>query len=454
MMRRTILLLWLLTFLTGCGLLGRETTAPVETVTAPPTESTPAVESPAVESPAVEPPPVVESLPVVEPPVPTPAPAGAITLTIWTTVDVSPRPETPGGFALAEQLAAFEAQHPGLTLELQQKSVGGQGGILSYLRTGRQVAPTILPDLIMLPTDQLPAAVNERLIYPIGHLLPPQMLDELFPVADALVRIEDNVFAYPFAVTNLQHLAYNRSVFTDTIPLTWDALLESEAARLVLPAAGGDGAELALQFYLAAGGTLTNEANQPRLEVEPLLQALSQLSRGRATGTIVSQSDDVATLMEAWQIFQAGQATIVHTRAGLFLRERAVGLNHGYAPIPGAAGPLPPLVRGWTWALATPDPARQALAAELITWLAASANLGSWSAQSHTLPAHRAAFDYWPEEEGYIRFVQEQLEAAVPYPTSATGVLLTALSNAVFDVITLAESPQVAAEQAAAEVRP
>jgi multiple sugar transport system substrate-binding protein len=429
----------LLTFLTGCSIFDRERTPAAATAT-----------------PALEPTPEVQPTLVGEPPAPAPAPSptGVITLTVWTSVDVSPRPETPGGLILQEQLAAFEAQHPGVRLQLQQKSVAGPGDILSYLRTGRQVAPTILPDLILLPTDQLPGAVSERLIYPVGHLLPLELLEELFPVADALVRIEDTVQAYPFAITNLQHVAYNRSVITDTVPSTWDTLLESEAARLVFPAAGGDGAELALQFYLAVGGTLTNEANQSHLEEEPLRQALSQLGRARAAGIIVPESDNVATLTEAWQLFQTGQATIVHTRAGLFLREQALGQNHGYAPIPGPAGPLRPLVRGWTWALTTSDPARQALAAELITWLADSANLGSWSAQSHTLPARRTAFDYWPQDEDYIRFIQEQLEAAAPYPLPATGTLLTALGNAVFDVVTLAASPQVAAEQAAAEVRP
>jgi ABC-type glycerol-3-phosphate transport system substrate-binding protein len=439
MKRQVTLLLLLLLLLTACRLFNRDAALPEATPTAP-----------------VEPtPPVQPTAAIVEPSPPaTPGPTEPITLTIWTTIDVSPRPETPGGFALAEQLAAFEAQHSGLNLQLEHKSVGGLGGILSYLRTARQVAPTILPDLILLPTDQLPGAVNERLIYPAGHLLPAELLEELFPVADGLVRLEDTVYAYPFAIINLQHLGYNRAALTNTVPATWEALLESEAARLVFPAAGGDGAELALQFYLALGGTLTNETNQPHLEVEPLMQALNVLSRGRATGSIVSESDNVATLTEAWHIFQGGQATVVHTRAGIFLRERALGRNYGYAPIPGPAGPLQPLVRGWTWALATPDPARQALAADLIVWLAGSANLGSWSAQSHTLPARRTAFTYWPEDEGYILFLQEQLEAAEAYPAAATGLLLTALGNAVFDVVTLAEAPQVAAEQAAAEVRP
>jgi ABC-type glycerol-3-phosphate transport system substrate-binding protein len=439
MRRQVTVLLLLLLFLTGCRLFAREATPP-EVTPAPPVEPTPPIRpTPALVDPS---------------PPATPGATGPITLTVWTTVDVSPRSETPGGFALAEQLAAFEAQHVGLNLELQHKSVGGQGGILSYLRTARQVAPAILPDLILLPTDQLPGAVNERLIYPLGHLLPAELLEELFPVADGLARLDDTVYAYPFAIINLQHLAYNRAVITDAAPATWEALVESEAARLVFPAAGGDGAELALQFYLALGGMLTNEANQPHLEVGPLLQALNQLNRGRAAGAVVPESDNVATLTEAWHIFQGGQATMAHTRAGIFLREQALGRNSGYAPIPGPAGPLQPLVRGWTWALATPDPARQALAADLIVWLAESANLGSWSAQSHTLPARRTAFNYWPEDEGYILFLRDQLEVAGPYPAAATGLLLTALGNAVFDVVTLAESPQVAAEQAAAEVRP
>jgi ABC-type glycerol-3-phosphate transport system substrate-binding protein len=390
---------------------------------------------------------------------PAPAPAETATaplqtvLTVWTPLDISPRPEVPGGFALAEQLAAFEQAHPTIRLEVQQKAVTGQGGILSYLRTGRQVAPTVLPDLIILPTDQLAVATTEKLIYPLGNLMPADFVEDLYPVAQSLTRIDNTLVAYPFAVTNLQHLAYNRSVITETLPLTWGELTQVDDAQLVFAAAGSEGAELVLQIYLALGGTLTNELNQPHLDVEPLYAALNQLNRARATGLIQSQSNIAATLTEAWQIFQTGQASLAHTKASLFLRERALGVNEGYAAIPGPDTSLTPIVRGWAWAIATPEPARQALAVELIAWLSASANLGTWSAQSYTLPARRSAFAYWPEDD-YIEFLQQQLEHAEPYPAGAGAVVMTALGNAIFDVITLSESPRTAAEQAAAEVRP
>jgi ABC-type glycerol-3-phosphate transport system substrate-binding protein len=435
---RVALLLFLFV-LTGCGLLGDDPADPAATPTAllPTPADTPSI--PQLPTPDGEA--VVVSTP-------------SHTLTLWTTPDISPRSGVAGGGILAGQLAAFREAHPDLQLNVAFKVATGTGNTLSYLRNGQEVAPSILPDLVLLPADQLAQAAAEQLIVPLDNLLPREMIDDLYPAARTLAQVNGQTVGYPFALTNLQHASYNPAVITDTLPLTWQALEAHPTATFAFPAGGSEGGELALQLYLAAGGELTNSANEPMLEVETLASVLNLLGQGRSSGLVVPQSSNAISLEDVWRIFEEGNATVVETKAAYYLGIRDTALvSSQVGPVPGPNGPVTPLLRGWAWAISTQDPVRQALAVELLTWLAAAPNLGDWSWQSRNLPARRSAFEQWPADDAYITFLQIQLEQAVPYPAAADLTMITALQGAVYDVIFLSESPQVAAEGAATVVR-
>ena len=60
----------------------------------------------------------------------------------------------------------------------------------------------------------------------------------------------------------------------------------------------------------------------------------------------------------------------------------------------------------------------------------------------------------WPASDAYAIFLQTELERAQPYPVAASGAILEALTTAVFDVLSLSDSPQTAAERAASAVQP
>jgi ABC-type glycerol-3-phosphate transport system substrate-binding protein len=382
------------------------------------------------------------------------APADEQTLRVWLPPEIAPQADVPGGGILAEQLATFRQSHPDLALEWAVKSPTGPGGTLSYLRAGQDVAPSILPDLILLPADQLSGALSEQLVYPLNNLLPPEMIEDLFPAARAMAQSGDTVAGYPYLLTQIQHLVYNSAVISGTAPLSWERLITHPTASYVFPAAGGEGAELALQLYLAVGGSLTNSAGQPYLDVAALTVALSALSQGRNSGLIVLPSGESATVEEAWQIYQAGAANMVQTRASFFLAARAAAPASGYGPLPGPGGALTPLVRGWSWAVTSADPARQALAAELLAWLASAQNMGELSLESRQLPARRAAFGRWPGGDPYIEFLRQQLEVAAPFPLSSASPILAALGTAALDVVMLAQTPQAAAQIAADALQP
>lgn len=379
--------------------------------------------------------------------------SATLTLTLWTTSDISPRSEVPGGSELVQQLAEFSASHPHLAVNVELKTIAEQGGTLSYLRTGRKVAPSILPDLVLLPTHLLAGAAADQLIFPLENLLPADLVDDLYPAARALGESDGHLVGYPFALTDLTHLAYNNRAITVTLPTTWDSFM-ADGEPLILPAAATEEAGLILQLYLAAGGTLVNQAGQPDLQVEPLTTALALLSQAREQGVILAESSNMESLAAAWQFFQNGSALVTQASAHLYLESRALGFRAGFAPTPGPESPLPALVRGWAWAISTPNSERQVWAAELLSWLVSGPNLGRWSAQSFNLPGRRAALVEWSASDPYVIFLQGELERAQPFPAVATSDLMTALGNAVFEVVSLSSSPQAAAEKAVAAVRP
>jgi ABC-type glycerol-3-phosphate transport system substrate-binding protein len=94
------------------------------------------------------------------------------------------------------------------------------------------------------------------------------------------------------------------------------------------------------------------------------------------------------------------------------------------------------------------------LASELLNSLIAGNQLGEWSYASNYLPARQAALALWPEDDNYVDFAREQLNRAQAMPFSSTSNIMTILNNAVFDVVTLAKTPQIAAEEAAAALQP
>ena len=385
---------------------------------------------------------------IVPPPLETIVPAGQqpITLTLWTTADISPRSELPGGSALLELLNNFDNNNPTIHLYIELKTITDAGGSLNYLRTGRDVAPTILPDLILLPTNQLAVAAGDGLIFPLDSLLTPEAISDLYPVADSLSRVDDFMYGYPFAIANLQHLV----LAAGQPPATWPTLFSQSEQSFIFPVASPVGAEMVLQFYLAAGGSL-GSANQPTLQVEPLVQALEQINLATTNGAIDPATANLTSLEQSWQRLASSPAGIAQSTANQFLSQQPAGAAYLYAPLP---TPFTPLVTGWSWAISTPDPTRQKVAADLLNWLAESQHLATWSQQGFFIPSRQSALAAWTIDQGYINFLQAELQRARPYPAGATPTILSALSNAAADVILQIATPQQAAEIALTTIQP
>ena len=426
--------------LAACSLLGQSG------ATSPPPAPTVPAASPS--PPPNTPPPVsTVDLGLAEPVTPT-----RPVLTVW----ISPQilnSSGAGAAALQAQLNQFQSDYPEIELVVEPKAVSGQGSILNYLRTGRNTAPTILPDLVTLPTDQLDAAFKEKLIIPLNGLLDAGALADLYPAGLSLVLAEEQVRGYPFVFTGLPHMAYNTAVYSSTIPLRWANFIQTPEQTFAFPANGAPGATFLLQFYLGEGGRLTNEAGQPALEVDPLAAALEQIAAGRENGFILGQSSSLGTLPETWRLLESGEATFAQTSAEQYLQNRNGELVVNFHAIPGPQRSLTPLVRGWAWAVSATEPGKQTMALELMALLIEAENLATWSEAAAFLPARRSAFDFWDAKDPYVPFARRELAQARPHPLSPNSKMITILENALFDVISLNKTPQEAAEAAAAALQ-
>lgn len=370
-------------------------------------------------------------------------------LGIWLTNPISVYNDQAQDTLLAFQLSEFDTTHPDVRMSITHKTIADQGGMLNYLRTGRNVAPDALPDVVALPASQVATAASEGLILPLTDLVDPQ---GFYAAALELGTVDGTLYGVPFALNNVFHVAYNSNSVATGAPNRWRDLVALDDATMILSAAGPDGAAVVLQAYAEADNGFSND-DAFAFDEAALTSSFELLRDGVDDGLILREAAIFTSSAETWNLFRRGDANFAIVEASDYLREQTEGTSIRYAPLPGINAPMEPVVSGWVWAITTPDAARQAISAELIQWLTNAQNLGSWSLAARMLPAREAAFDQW-ENTPYINFLQNRLQAAHAMPHAIDSASNNALSNAVVSLINLPTTAEDAAAQMLEAIQP
>ena len=377
----------------------------------------------------------------------------AAPLKIWVPAD-------PPGLSEAEadelvaKLIAFANSPSEMPIQVQEKGLSDSGGILNYLRTGRGLADAALPDLVLLPAEQLSTAVAEGLIYPLEEFVNrDETLAQLYPAAATLGQVDSELVGYPVALTNLTHLAYDDVVITATLPLRWSEFISDTNSSFLYPASGYEGAVFTYQMYQALGGQLVSDTGQAILLMEPLVNALLLLQQARVERPfIVADSLNTTTLDQAWEEFHAGSASVLLTTAEQYQKQQAEPVP-AFSAIAGPSGALSPLVNGWVLVI-TATEARRPLAANYLRTVTSVQNIGEWSEQQQLLPSSPAAFATWASEDAYHLFLERELARALPNPLPKGAAMTLALQNAAFEVLSQDFSPEEAAQRAVEVLAP
>lgn len=380
--------------------------------------------------------------PTVEMPTPSPspfAPPSTITLTLWTTEAFIPSPDTPTGQAMEGIYQGFREAHPDIEVQFVPKRPYGKGGILDFLLTASAVAPRTLPDLVTIDLSQVEFLLGKEILQPWDGLIPEEVADDFLPRIRQAGSAEGQLVAFPFQA-DIEHLVYDSSL-VDSPPRTWDEL-RSRETTYAFPAGGEEGVNSFLIQYLALGGSLVDEEGNPDLDEMALTQVLEFYSDGYAAGYISPSVLEMESLDDSWALFKEGGVAMANVSSLHLLME---GAGVAYAPLPTKNGAQATMARCWAFLLLTPDPRRQAAAAEFVQWFLTPENLTAWAQASGHLPLSRSALRLAIEDIAYRLFVRRQMEAVYFRPSNEE--IATALQQAVVDVLSGNATPQEATDQ-------
>jgi ABC-type glycerol-3-phosphate transport system substrate-binding protein len=220
--------------------------------------------------------------------------------------------------------------------------------------------------------------------------------------------------------------------------------LQGQETTYAFPAGSEEGAvnDSFLIQYLALGGSLVDEEGNPDLDRAVLTQVLEFYREGYEAGYISPSVLALESLDDSWALFKEGEVAMANVSSRHLLRE---GKGVAYAPLPTKNGAQATMARPWAFVLLTPDPRRQAAAAEFVKWFLAPENLAAWAQATGHLPTNRSALRLSIEDTAYRLFVQRQMEAAYSRPSQEE--IATALQQAVVDVLSGNSTPQEATEQ-------
>jgi multiple sugar transport system substrate-binding protein len=382
-------------------------------------------------------------LPTSSPPAPT-----VVSLTVWTTEAFSPTVAITSGQILAQEVVAFEADHPELRVSFVLKKPYGKGGMLDYLLTTGAVVADLLPDLAFLDVDDLPAAVQGEVVQPLDDLLPPELAADLYSFARKGATFEDRLMGLHFQA-DLDHLVYNTGEMA-VPPRSWPGVLSNPGPYL-FPAGGQGGLvndDFLIQYLEVHPWPPLAGPAEGFLDQESLAAVLQFYQDGVTRGVFPAEIVDYQDHEACWRDYLAGKAALTHVSARRYLADRAQLQSSAVAPIPGINGATSAIGRGWVLVLVTSDPARQALAVDLMARLMDAETNAAWNLAAGTLPTRQSVLAASDTLDSYARFIHQQLLAAQPRPRLPNYAQVAAtLQDAVQAVVTGTQSPEEAAAQ-------
>ena len=207
--------------------------------------------------------------------------------------------------------------------------------------------------------------------------------------------------------------------------------------------------------YVGAGGRLGPDASPP-VDETALRRTLDFLAAARQSGRIPDLTLSLADATACWDALAAGRVQMAQVRATQYLAARGDDIAWAkYAATPTWDGRTVTVARGWMLAVVTRDPARQAVAADLILWLLRPDHAGGWTKAAGRLPTRRAALARWGDGDPYVAFARWQLEGAVSRPhTERFAVVSRSLQWAERQVLKGETTPERAVKTVLTEVAP
>jgi len=373
----------------------------------------------------------------------TPTPIPPQVLTLWVPPEFDPDGGTEAGRLLGLRLDEFSAQNPDVeAVQVRVKAAAGTSSLLASLTAASSAAPGALPSLIALPRADLETAALKGLIYPMQELATPIDDVDWYPYAREMALIQDSVYGLPFAGNALM-LAY-RPTYIEEVPDNWTGIVES-GKPMLFPAADPQAA-LTLALYQSAEGSITDSQNRPALDPEVLTDVLSIYQEGSLSGVFPVWLSEYQTDSQAWEGYTERRADWMVTWSARYFSEMRTDTSGVMLP---SLGEEPyTAASGWSWALADPDPYRQALSQALAEYLVESSFLTEFAEPSGYLPTRPTALAGWSDQGTRALISQIVLSARLRPANDLLTSLGPVLQESTLQVIQYKAVPDLQAQAA------
>ncbi len=341
-------------------------------------------------------------------------------LVLWAVEPISPEAEGEAGDFFGSSLRNFQRTNPDIDVEVILKKATGKGGVLDFLGTAKEVAPSVLPDVAIMAATELNQAYTAGLIQSLDGKLDRSINQDLLPAARRMGTVQDELVGVPLGL-EMEHTVYNTSIFEEP-PLVWRTVLTT-GTRYIFPARGVNGLvnDLTLAQYFSAGGRLLDGEGSPTIDESVLRTILDFYQEGVENGTIDPTAVlQASTVQETWPLYLEGQAGIAQTSVRQYLTDRDTLNNTAFGPMPvQTAGETPVnIMHGWVLVLVTDSDnlEHQAAALSLIEWFLSTSNNSAWNRANNSIPTRDTAFQQVAGDDPYWAFLAEQLNTAQPQP--------------------------------------
>jgi len=369
-----------------------------------------------------------------------------VTLKIWIPPEFDPANGSTEGKLLQDRFDDFTKRRSNVRIETRVKAVEGPGGMLDTLSTAGVAAPLSLPDLVAMPRHSLENATIKGLLHSFDGLTNSMDDPDWYDYARQLSHLQGSTFGIPFAGDALL-MVYRPSVLGEP-PTDWAsslAISTETTTSLSFPAADPNSL-VTLNFYQSLGGALLDEENRPILDSIQLTEVLTYYHQAQQSSLMPFWLTQYETDEQSWEAYEENQIEMVITWASRYLQNPPVDATG--APIPTQDGIPFTLANGWAWALASPDPDRQVLSAQLAEFLTTGDFLANWTAASGYIPPRPSALSGWENVS-----MQTLLNLVAPSARLMPSLdVLTALGpvleTATIDVLKETAGPIAAAEAA------
>lgn len=361
------------------------------------------------------------------------------TLRIWVPPEFDPNNNTPAGNLLRDRLEAYSNQRPDIQIETRVKASSGSGGLLDSLSSANSAAPSIIPDLILLPRSSLEIAALKGLLYPLDGF--PGLLDDgdWFPFAQELGKIQNSIYGLPFAGDAM--VSVYRPAVSGTPAENWSSALEA-GQSIAFPAAE-ENAHFPLAQYLSTGAQVQDADGRPSLDNTPLINVLAFFQEAEAVGVMPSWLTQFTHDQQSWDSYADNRVDTTITWINRYLN--ALPGDSAAAPIITQDGTPYTLATGWVWGLSTPQTSRHAISVDLADFLTDSEFLSQWSEAAGYLPPRSSALEGWSNIALRNLVARISESAHLIPPNEIMAVVAPALNQATMEILRNQSTPSRAA---------